>query len=196
MRVTYEPWMTHLLKMPADIKRYKKNPFHSDMVVPVKSSRVQLSTIGKDNNILINQATGESQGTAVTTYRKVDSTQFVKLFTANIGFILELTSPGIKAFGVLFWAVQNQALTKDEVTLDVFTLADFFASDPTVKEFSKATFKRGLLELTKAKIVARTVRQGRYFINPNFMFNGDRIAFTTLIERDDEHNEDQTEMEV
>ena len=65
-----------------------------------------------------------------------------------------------------------------------------------MKEFSKATFKRGLLELTKAKIVARTVRQGRYFINPNFMFNGDRIAFTTLIERDDEHNEDQTEMEV
>jgi len=183
--------------MPStDIKRYKENPFHADMVVPVKSSRVQLSTIGKDNNILINQATGESQGTAVTTYRKVDSTQFVKLFTANIGFILELTSPGIKAFGVLFWAVQNQAISKDEVTLDVHTLADFFSSDPTAKEFSKATFKRGLLELTKAKIVARTVRQGRYFINPNFMFNGDRIAFTTLIERDDSHNEDQQELEI
>jgi hypothetical protein len=27
------------------------------------------------------------------------------------------------------------------------------------------------------------MRQGRYFINPNFLFNGDRIAFTTVIER-------------
>jgi hypothetical protein len=27
------------------------------------------------------------------------------------------------------------------------------------------------------------MRQGWYFINPNFLFNGDRIAFTTVIER-------------
>jgi hypothetical protein len=44
--------------------------------------------------------------------------------------------------------------------------------------------KRGLAELEKARIIAKTLRQGRYFINPNFVFNGDRVAFTTLIERD------------
>ena len=27
------------------------------------------------------------------------------------------------------------------------------------------------------------MRHGRYFINPNFIFNGDRIAFTNVIER-------------
>ena len=48
---------------------------------------------------------------------------------------------------------------------------------------SLATFKRGINELEKAQIVAKTIRQGRYFINPNFVFNGDRIAFTTVIER-------------
>ena len=37
--------------------------------------------------------------------------------------------------------------------------------------------------MEKAQIVAKTMRQGRYFINPNFVFNGDRIAFTTVIER-------------
>ncbi|WP_259272006.1 hypothetical protein [Klebsiella pneumoniae] len=37
--------------------------------------------------------------------------------------------------------------------------------------------------MEKAKIIAKTMRQGRYFINPNFVFNGDRIAFTTVIER-------------
>lgn len=48
---------------------------------------------------------------------------------------------------------------------------------------SIATLKRGITELEKAQIIAKTVRKGRYFINPNFIFNGDRIAFTTVIER-------------
>lgn len=46
------------------------------------------------------------------------------------------------------------------------------------------TFQRGLAEQEKAKIIARNVRHDRYFINPNFVFNGDRLAFTRLIERD------------
>jgi hypothetical protein len=37
--------------------------------------------------------------------------------------------------------------------------------------------------MEKAQIVAKTLRQGRYFINPSFVFNGDRVAFTTMIER-------------
>ena len=39
----------------------------------------------------------------------------------------------------------------------------------------------------RTNIIVRSLclfpRQGRYFINPNFVFNGDRIAFTTVIER-------------
>ena len=46
-----------------------------------------------------------------------------------------------------------------------------------------ATFKRGINELEKASIIAKTLRKGRYYINPNFVFNGDRIDFTNLIER-------------
>ena len=55
---------------------------------------------------------------------------------------------------------------------------------------------RGLTELTRSQIIARTIRRGHYFINPNFVFNGDRIAFTTLIERDEQYNEDQQELEI
>ena len=50
-------------------------------------------------------------------------------------------------------------------------------------KLSYATLKRGINELEKAQIIAKTMRKGFYFINPNFVFNGDRIAFTTLIER-------------
>jgi len=30
------------------------------------------------------------------------------------------------------------------------------------------------------------MRTGRYFLNPNCLFNGDRIAFSTVIEREAE----------
>lgn len=177
-------------------QRYKENPFIKEMVVPVKNSRVQISRIGADNNILINQSTGETQGTALTTYHKVDGEKFVKLFTANIGLTFELTAKGIKAFTVLMWAVQHHSIAKDEVILDTRCLEEFIESQAMPLKLSRQTFMRGLNELTRSQIIARTVRRGHYFINPNFVFNGDRIAFTTLIERSDTHNENQHEMQI
>ena len=45
--------------------RYAENPFIEDMIVPVRDQQVKLSRLGKDDNILINQTTGEVQGTHV-----------------------------------------------------------------------------------------------------------------------------------
>jgi hypothetical protein len=168
------------------LQRYKTNPFLADMIVPVKGRQVRLSRMGTQDNILVNQKSGEVHGTHVTTYKRVDGAQFVKLFTANIAMTFDLSSAGIKAFSVLLWVVQNRALSKDEVDLDSFVLSDFIDAHQASKQplrLSLPTLKRGINELEKAQIVAKTQRQGRYFINPNFVFNGDRIAFTTLIER-------------
>ena len=62
-----------------------------------------------------------------------------------------------------------------------------------IKDFSIATFKRGLAELETAKLIAKTVRKGRYFVNPSFVFNGDRVAFSTVIERKKESLQDELE---
>ncbi|MGL5952140.1 MAG: replication/maintenance protein RepL [Providencia rustigianii] len=168
------------------IERHKTNPFLQDMIIPVKGKQVRLSALGKDANVLVNQNTGEMHGTHVTTYKKVDGEQFVKLFTSNIALTFDLSAQGIKAFSVLMWAIQNKAISKDEVYLDTHTREDFIdAHDNKEKplRLSQPTFARGLAELTKAQIIAKTIRQGCYWINPNFVFNGDRIAFTTLIEK-------------
>ena len=131
------------------------------------------------------------------TYRQVDSEQFLKLFTKNIALTFDLTSPGIKAFNVLCWAVQIGALAKDEVALDSFALEEFLAAHrdrkPPLKDFSLATFKRGLAELETAKLIAKTLRKGRYFVNPSFVFNGDRVAFSTVIERQKPTFQEQAE---
>lgn len=172
-----------------EVVRHEKNPFLQNMVVPVRGQKVQLSRLGQDDNILINQATGEVQGTHVTTFRKVDSDQFIKLFTKNIALTFDLKAAGIKSFNVLVWVLQSKAIDKDLVPLDKFVLEDFLKDhegrEPPIR-LSLATFGRGLAELEEAQIIAKHIRQGFYYINPNFCFNGDRIAFTTVIEKSEQ----------
>ena len=179
------------------VVRYKTNPFLADLVVNLREKQVRLGPLGRDSHVLINESTGQAQGTHLVTYRYADSEQFLKLFTRNIALTFDLTSPGIKAFNVLCWAVQAGALAKDEVALDSFALEDFLAAHqgrtPPLKDFSIATFKRGLAELETAKLIAKTVRKGRYFVNPSFVFNGDRVAFSTVIERKKESLQDELE---
>lgn len=179
--------------------RYKINPFLEGMIIPVKGKQVRLSKLGRDDNVLINQSTGEVLGTHVTTYKAVDGEQFVKLFTANIALTFDLKAPGIKAFTVLLWSVQNKALSKDEVPLDAIVLDEFTQAhqgkEPPIR-LSTATFLRGLAELVKAQIIAKTMRQGWYFINPNFIFNGDRVAFTTVIERTKRRDRDPNTIDL
>lgn len=170
-----------------DVVRYESNPFIEGMVVPIRGQKVQLSTLGKDDNVLVNQSTGEIRSTHVTTFKKVDTEQFVKLFTANIALTFELKAAGIKTFNVLVWMIQNSAVSKDIVALDKYSLDSFLKAHSDRKppiSLSMPTFWRGLAELEKAQIIAKHVRPGSYFINPNFIFNGDRISFTTVIERD------------
>ena len=166
------------------LERYKENPFLEGMIVPMKGRQIKLSKLGKDDNVLINQSTGEVLGTHLTTFKRVDGEQFIKLFTANIALTFDLSSAGIKAFNVLIWVVQHKAISKDQVVLDSMMLADFLESQSKPLRLSLATFKRGLNELEKSQIIAKTMRKSFYFINPNFVFNGDRIAFTTLFEKE------------
>ncbi|BBW93863.1 replication protein (plasmid) [Pseudoalteromonas sp. PS1M3] len=176
------------------LQRYKENPFLKDMEINTSNKQVTVSALGKDNNVLVNQSTGEISGTSVVTYKKVDDAEFVKLFSANIALTFDLKSAGIKTFSVLIWMVQHRAIGKDQVILDHMALEEWCeVHEP--KSISHATFKRGLNELEKAKIIAKTMRKGTYFINPNFVFNGNRIAFTTVIERGNKaKNENQQEL--
>lgn len=180
------------------VVRYKENPFIDALQVTTKGKKVTVNVMGGDENVLVNQSTGEIKGTMVTTYRKVDEAQFVKLFTQNIAMTFDLKAAGIKAFNVLMFSVQNKIKT-DLVPLDKYTLEDFITyhedQDPPVTlKLSEATFMRGLKELEKAQIIAKSVRRGSYFINPSFVFNGDRIAFTTVIERKKNKSEEQLDL--
>ena len=115
--------MTKKREIKRNIK-HRSNPFTADLVVKTKDKQVKVTSLGTDNNVLVNQETGETQGTHVVTYKKVDEQEFIKLFTANIALTFDLTAAGIKAFGVLSFALQN-SINKDQVFLDELILEDF-----------------------------------------------------------------------
>lgn len=186
--------------------RHKTNPFVENMLIPVGTKRVRISALGKDDNIIINQKTGEVTGTHVVATKRVDTTKFVKTFADYMSFTFDLTRAGNKALRVVMWAMQEQALGKDIVVLDKLTHEGFLdahgfsdgegdGGDEKIPALSYPTFTRGLGELEKAQIIAKTMRLGHYFINPSCMFNGDRVAFTTVIERKKrDTNEEQQEL--
>jgi len=176
-----------------EVIRHKENPFIGDMVVKKKKQSVRLSTLGSNNNVLINQETGEVQGTHVTTYKQVDSEEFVKIFTANIAMLFELNKSGHKTLHILLWAVQHTAIGKDLVQLNKYTHEKFLQEQP-IKAFSMAVFSRGLNELETAQIIAKAEQRGFYYINPNFIFNGNRLAFTKVIERRKQAEDEQLDL--
>ena len=149
---------------------------------------MRVTSLGKENNVLVNQDTGEVQGTHVVTYKRVDDAEFIKLFTGNVAMAFDLTSAGLKAFLIMSFALQKQ-VQKDHVFLDELTLEKFLLENPD-KKCSMKTLYRGITELAKAKILAKSSRMGVYFINPNFVFNGDRIVFSTAIERQTEQQQE------
>lgn len=181
-----------------EVIRHDKNPFiihdGNGLNIPIGKKGVRLTTTGKNSeNILMNTGTGETAMTNVVSYKKTDSEKFIKLFTSHIALSFDLSSTGIKAFMVLAWALQHSSISKDVVSLDKYAFSDFMESNPDLN-YKWRTLQRGITELVNAGIIARHTRPGNFYINPYFIFNGDRIAFSTVLERDPSQDHGQKDL--
>ena len=151
------------------IALYPKNPFLKGAEVATKTRRV---TNKRGDMMLVNSNTGEVQ-TQIAGFweaEEVDSTKFVKLFVRGVKALKELTGAGTKVFEVLYLRVQEN-IGKDQIYMA------FASVDQALTPMSYATYKRGMAELTEKGFVAATPSQGMYWLNPDFVWNGDRLAF-------------------
>ena len=82
----------------------------------------------------------------------------------------ELTGAGTKVFEVLYLRVQEN-IGKDQIYMA------FASVDQALTPMSYATYKRGMAELIEKGFIASTPSQGLYWLNPDFVWNGDRLAF-------------------
>lgn len=146
---------------------YDKNPFMVE--VETKTRRV---TNKRGDMALVNRDTGEIQSNIAGFWEseEVDSTKFVKLFVQGVKALKELTGAGTKVFEVLYLRVQEN-IGKDQIFMA------YAAVDQVLTPMSAPTYDRGMRELIGKGFIAATPVQGWYWLNPAFVWNGDRLAF-------------------
>lgn len=153
-----------------DSTKYEKNPFVGDAISSTKP-RMKKITNGGNKMLVVGEDTGEVVGPAgFWQAQEVDRAQFVKLYINGVKAFKDLTNAGTKVFEVLYLAVQ-QNIGKDVITLS------FQRVDQNITPMGKTTFFKGLNELIAKRFIAESVISGDYFLNPDYMWNGDRLAF-------------------
>lgn len=146
---------------------YEQNPFVLD--VDTKTKRVLNKT---GDMMMINRSSGEVQAEIAGFWEahEVDNTKFVKLYIQGVKALKELSGSGTKVFELLYLKMQ-EAIGKDRVYMG------FAEIDQNATPMSIATYTRGMSELLEKGFLAATLSQGLYWINPAFIWNGDRLAF-------------------
>lgn len=145
---------------------YKENPFMLEMQTKtrrVTNRRGDMMLVSNDGEIVSNVA-------GFWEAEEVDATKFVKLFVKGVKALKELTGAGTKVFEVLYLRVQEN-IGKDQVYMA------FAAVDQALTPMSNPTYDRGMRELIEKGFIAATPMQGMYWLNPSFVWNGDRLAF-------------------
>ena len=159
------------VKKPQPTRRgvalYEKNPFMLDV-----TTRTRRVTNKRGDMMLVNSNTGEIQSTIAGFWEaeEVDSTKFVKLFVHGVKALKELTGAGTKVFEVLYLKVQ-ETIGSDRV------LMAWSEVDQALTPMSESTYMRGMRELMEKNFIAATPTQSMYWLNPSFVWNGDRLAF-------------------
>lgn len=156
--------------------RYKSNPFMDDAYEALKPRRKKET--GKDNHLMVVSDDFSETGEVVSTNagfwksKIVDADKFVKLYTQGVKAVAQLSSSGVKVFEVLYRRVQDQ-ISKDEILLT------FPSIDQDETPLSESTFYRGTKELLSKGFIAESMVTGMYYLNPVYMWNGNRLEFVT-----------------
>lgn len=147
-------------------KIYLENPFMTG--VQVKTRRI---TNKRGNMMLVNADTGEVGANIAGFWEteEVDATRFVKLFINGVKALAELTNAGARVFEYLYLQVQEN-IGKDQIFLSHLRMKQ-------VKTISESTYTRGMRELLAKGFVAPTEIQGWFWVNPDYIWNGDRLDF-------------------
>lgn len=165
-----------------DYKANSSNPFLEELVneVKIKKKMVQVITPKASVNNIVNPE-GEVVGDmAARVIRKVDTDQFVKIYTAHIDRIYDLTRA---ARAVLTHIMRIMIPNKDFFYFEIDNFKDGTGYS------SKAAIYGGIKELLEKDLIARSNSFYKFYINPLIYFNGNRAHFITTIEKKNKANE-------
>jgi hypothetical protein len=123
---------------------------------------------------MISPNTGEVIGEGTFGFveeRELDSEQFVKVYLEGIKQYGQLSKAGASVFEVVYRTISGASgKDKDTVTLS------YFIAQRWNDKLTRRTYERGMNELLEKEFLYRSLAADTYFVNVNFMFNGDRMV--------------------
>lgn len=147
---------------------YQNNPFVMGGIVKSKTKRLT----NKKGDLMVVGDTGEIVAGVAGFWQaqEVDAAKFVKLYVNGVKAFKDLTGAGTKVFELLYLEVQK-SIGQDRIYMSHAIV------DQDTTPMSSATYKRGMAELIEKKFLAPTSTQSWYWLNLDYMWNGDRLAF-------------------
>lgn len=160
---------------------YRNNPSIPDAIATMKTGTKRISSpIKSDTELIVsNPKSGEVySGIGLGFHKrvKVDKEEFVKLYIKGVSAFTGLSKAGARVLEMVI-SESKKYIGKDTIFLSTIRAKEIF-------DIPKATYQRGLKELVETEILFNTLETNIYFINVNYMFNGDRLAFLQTYEID------------
>lgn len=187
------------MKNRQEIMSYKDYPIHSDNPFPkdlvvhmTENKKEKIKRVIASDAQLIDRESGlelnqKSDNLFVGTVKSVDNEQFTKVYSGAIKMMTEVSEKAIKIF---MWYIFPK-LEKDSLQV----LFDFDEC-MEVTEFGKTTIYSALAELINAKLIAKSKYHYLFYINPVYVFNGDRIRIVNdFIKKGSKHDELRNKIE-
>ena len=162
--------MSEIVKSRRGAIRHTSNPFLSNASSNTRQGVKRISNKAGDKFMIVSEHGEVVANTGFHEVVEVDKTQFVKLYINGVKAFQGLKSAGAKVFELIYRAVQDAPGT-DRIHLH------FMSIEQAITPISRATFDRGMSELIDRGFIAESVVPGVYFLNVDYMFNGNRLAF-------------------
>lgn len=150
---------------------------------PTFSSRQKIIPIGGGNKILaVDDGTKEVIGTGTLGFinrERADKTRFIKVYEEGMKKWFLLSSSATSVLGVVYKEVLDNPNT-DRVELNMFKV------QKCGLRISDRTYQRSVRELLDKNFLFMSPSESVYFINVNYIYNGNRLYMATITDLDEE----------
>lgn len=160
---------------PRGEAKYAKNPFRANVIKHTVSGTRMIYSSPTENDTFaaVSRNTGEDLGNLAFGKRvKTDKTQFMKLYADGVKMFLGLKNPGIKVFMLIY----DILMSNDNYQADTVDLVYNMLEDDIRDKIGKTTFYKGIKELKDVNFLAPTLQEGKFWINADYVFRGDRLT--------------------
>lgn len=172
---------------------YLDNPFLESFSINMRKKNVSIMT----GNKVLEGAEGETlKVNAISVSREIDTSQYIKIYTAYMTPLFELSKAAQKVIQLILLEVQENAQGVAHVFFNI-NVAHRRCEQLGWNKIAKKTYMVGIKELIDKQFLAgHADGTGMWWFNPAIVFNGDRAVFVQqyVIKRKTEKRDDQYEL--